>query len=1351
MDDISEKTPSIRDDDGFGVVAIGASAGGLNACERLIAAMPVTTGMAFILVQHLEPTHRSLMAGLLASHTKLSVSEAAEGMVVEPDHLYVIPPATYLSVSDGRLRLSPPKARRGARLPFDFLLHSVAKEFGPRATCVVLSGTGRDGSTGLRSVVDQGGRVFAQDPKEAEYDGMPRSAIDTGAKVVVLPVAEIAKALVEKTNVPFKGHMQKDRSARGPEDGALGGIIELLRANTPHDFRNYKSGTLERRIQRRMGLANIAQTDMAQYLERLRTDAGERDALGQDLLINVTAFFRDPKVYAFLSDKIVPALIAERSSDRPVRLWIAGCSTGEEAYSLAMLFLERIAADKLGVKLQVFASDIDAEAVATAREGLYPASIEADVSAERLERFFVKGDHGYRISPDLRAVMVFTVQDVLADPPFSRIDLVSCRNLLIYLDQKAQARVISLLHFALRSGGRLLLGSAETIGKGNDRFELVSKADRVYRQVGLRRSGELGITSIGVDPGEKPTTAKDLTIVAPPHGDALAELCRRLVIDAFAPAVVLIDDRAECLFSLGPTERYLHVPVGAPTQDLVAMAHRDVRTTLRAAIHRASREKVHVLVPGGRTSHGGREASFAIDIRPVTEDGQGRLLVSFVEDPIHEKPHHQHHGEKRPASGDLDPELEKTRKELQAAVQSLALAREDHSAMSEEASSVKEEFQSTNEELIASKEELQSLIEELTATNGQLQETLERQRTTSDDLQNVLFSTDVATLFLDADLRIRFFTPSTKALFSIIPTDVGRPLADLRSLAGDEHLQADARSVLGGQAPIEREVEAALGVWFNRRLLPYRTGGNNVEGVVITFTDVTERKHIAQALESSRQQAETATQAKSRFLAAASHDLRQPLQALSLLQGLLAKAVEGPQARELVARLDRTVDTMSGLLNTLLDINQIEAGVVQVAPRDFPIDDLLDRLRDEFVHQARAQSLSLRIVPCGVSIRSDPTLLEQVIRNLLANALKYTRTGKVLVGCRRRGGRVDVEVWDSGIGIPDAELEAIFEEYHQVDNAARERSRGLGLGLFIVRRLCLVLGHDVSARSRVGKGSVFSVTVHRAVEEPSPSTDAWRSDPAPGPLDVGRRKGRILIVEDDPDVLATIDLLLRSEGHRTLTAADGPTALDVVAASSVPPDLVIADYNLPNGMNGFEVAAEVGRRLGRPVPLVVLSGDIAMTPSRATDAVDAERLMKPVTPTALIMAIQRLLPGPSEPMERPTKVVAGTEGAPVVYVVDDDPDVREAMIGVLEGEGHDVEAYASCEAFLDAYLPGRDACLLVDAYLPGTSGLELLRLLRERRDALPAIMITGRSDVHVAVDAMKAGASDFSDMPGGRD
>jgi two-component system, chemotaxis family, CheB/CheR fusion protein len=372
-----------------------------------------------------------------------------------------------------------------------------------------------------------------------------------------------------------------------------------------------------------------------------------------------------------------------------------------------------------------------------------------------------------------------------------------------------------------------------------------------------------------------------------------------------------------------------------------------------------------------------------------------------------------------------------------------------------------------------------------------------------------------------------------------------------------------------------------------------------------------------------------------------------------------------------------------------------------------------------------------------------------VIRNLLSNALKYTRTGKVLVGCRRRGSRLDIEVWDSGIGVPDTEMDAIFEEYHQVNNDARERSRGLGLGLFIVRRLCRLLGHEIRARSRFGKGSVFSVTVDRAPKGLTRSTESQRSNLASGTPSLRRRKGTILIVEDDSDVRATIELMLRDEGHRTITAADGPTALDVVAGLT-PPDLVIADYNLPNGMNGFEVAATLGKRLGHRVPLVILSGDVALATTRTAGKPDEEHLQKPVTPAALIAAIQRLLPSPGGPDLHPQPFAADVAGAPVVYVVDDDPDVREAMISVLETDGLEVETYASCEAFLDAYRPGRNACVLIDAYLPGKGGLELLEELRDRHDIMPAIMITGRSDVRMAVQAMKAGASDFIDKPVGR-
>ena len=454
--------------------------------------LPAEIGMAFILVQHLDPTHESMMVDLLAGHTSMPVRQAADKMHVEREHLYLIPPGTYLSVANGALHVSQPPVRHGARLPFDFLLNSLAEEYGARAICVILSGTGADGSLGLKAVKERGGLVIAQDPDEAGYDGMPRSAIMTGAVDLVLPVAEIPGALIE-----YDSRIALTRAHDGsvPKNGSwdeLREIIELVRAKTAHDFRLYKPGTLQRRIERRMAMAAIETDDIARYLEILRGDTSELDLLAKDLLINVTSFFRDPQVFDFLAEKIVPDLVRSRQPDHPLRIWIAGCSTGEETYSLAMLFHEQITAAKRNVKLQVFASDVDADAVATAREGLYPETIEADVSVARLAQFFTKEDRSYRVLPELRASVVFTVQDVLADPPFSRLDFVSCRNLLIYLRPEAQAKVISLFHFALREGGILLLGSSETAGSLDGRFEMISKPERLYRHIGRSRPGEFG-------------------------------------------------------------------------------------------------------------------------------------------------------------------------------------------------------------------------------------------------------------------------------------------------------------------------------------------------------------------------------------------------------------------------------------------------------------------------------------------------------------------------------------------------------------------------------------------------------------------------------------------------------------------------------------------------------------------------------------------------------------------------------------------------------------------------------------------------------------------------------------------
>ena len=1207
---------------------------------------------------------------------------------------------------------------------------------------MILSGTGADGSVGLMAIKAQRGLVIAQDPDEADYDGMPQSAIATGSVDLVLPVAEIPAALVtfaaQATSHPAKA----DAPATAINTESLGQIIELVRTKTAHDFTLYKLGTLQRRIERRMAMASIEINGMDRYLDLLRNDENELELLSKDLLINVTSFFRDPKVFEYLAAKIVPDLVGHRTSDQPLRVWIAGCSTGEETYSLTMLFREAIAEARSSVKLQVFASDVDPDAVAEARNGLYPETIAADVSPERLARFFTKEDNKYRVSPELRGSVVFTVQDVLADAPFSRLDMVSCRNLLIYLRAEAQAKVISIFHFALREGGILFLGNAETVGNYDGRFAVIAKPERLYRHITRSRPGEIGFS---MGDGIRPV-ARSSQGQMPSRQAALAELCRRLVIETHAPAAVLINQKHESLFSLGPTDRYLRVPPGNPSNDLLAMARDGMRTKLRAAVQQALLENKRIMVPGGRTHHDGINGSFQIDIQPVLNDGEQLLLVCFV-DALAQEP--KRSPKAAPGDGaraaELERELDATKGELRSAIRNLEIANEEQTAINEEALSVNEEYQSTNEELLTSKEELQSLNEELTALNGQLQETLDRQRVTANDLQNVLFSTDVATVFLDTDLNIRFFTPATKSLFNVIPSDIGRPLADLNSLAADSALLGDARTMLKTHAPSEREIEGQNGAWYVRRILPYLSDDKGVEGVVITFTDITERKNTAKALESSKQQADLANIQKSRFLAAASHDLRQPLQTMTLLQGLLARKVRDESERKLVGLLEQTLGAMAGMLNTLLDINQIDAGTVQPDIVSFPIGKKLTELRDEFSYHAQAKNLSLHVLPCSLFVLSDHRLLEQMVRNLLSNAIKYTLRGKILLGCRRHGDMLRIEVWDTGIGIPDSEFQAIFEEYHQLDNGARERARGLGLGLSIVRRLGNLLGHHVQVRSHSGKGTVFSIDVPIAAPESAEVSEARSGTAEAKKRAVGHRTGMILVVDDDPDVRDVVELVLKDEGHAIAVAADGASALELIMRRKIRPDLILTDFNLPNGMDGVQFARRVQQVQGRVIPVIILTGDISTVALREISAEHCVQLNKPVKLAELTATIQRLLP-PDPAGARQAAEAPATIG-PVIFVVDDEAHIRNSIRTVLEADGRVVEDYASCEAFLAAYRPGGEACLLIDGYLPGMTGLELLKHLSEAGHQLPAIMITGNSDVSMAVRAMKAGASDFIEKP----
>ena len=1450
------------------VVGVGASAGGLEALSKLFDALPSDTGMAFVLIQHLDPTHKSMMAGLLGGHTAMTVQDAADGMVVESDHIYIIPPGTYLAIRDGVLRLTKPRDRHGARAAFDFFLRSLAEDCGKRAACVVLSGSGTDGSAGLTAVHDKGGLVIVQDPKDAGSDGMPRSAIRTGIADLVLPVAKIATALVD--------HGRRSRAGTAPGRSAsdagvaFAQIIELLRAQGAHDFALYREGTLRRQIERRMATASIS--DVGAYLDMLRKTPAELELLAKQMLINVTQFFRDERVFEILAETVIPDLVREQPLDQPIRVWDAGCSTGEETYSTAIVFLEEIAASKRNVKLKVFASDVDDDAVSTARNGLYPRSIEKDVSPSRLARFFVREGQGYRVTRELRETVVFTTQDLLADAPFSRLDFVCCRNVLIYLRPEVQEKVLALFHFALREGGILVLGGSETTGSLGHRFKAVSKKRRIFQHIGRSRPGEVEFPIAPLEGGRTTKSTAHFRPVATPHAK-VGDLARQALLDAYAPASVLINLRHETQYFSGPIDRYLKIAAGEASRDLFVMARDGLRTKLRMATRQAVRNHGRIAVGGAQIDRDGTTVAVSISAQPIESLGETLLLVSFSDEPVRMPTRASRaSAADLPHAAQLEAELDATRTELESAIHDLELSNDELTATNEEAMSVNEELQSTNEELEISKEELQSLNEELTALNSQLTETIDVKRATANDLQNTMNSADIAMLFLDSKLEIRFFTPAAKSMFSVIEADVGRPLADLARLSDDIHLLADARVVLANHVPISREVQTSGGAWFFRRVLPYRTQDDRVEGVVVTFADisegkaaeraveaarvysdsivntlrqplvvldealrvvsaspsfyrsfavephetvgrhldavddgrlytaavrsfldrlrlgeafiedheieidlpsvgirallvsaqeirsepragrkilvtiedVTERKKANETLVAAKWMAEQANLGKSRFLAAASHDLRQPLQTLSLLQGILAKRIKDEIGSKLVVKLEETLGAMSGMLNTLLDINQLEAGIVQPEVAEFRIDGLLDRLKTEFTYHTTGKGIDWRVVGSGQTIRSDPRLLEQTLRNLLANAVKYTERGKILLGCRRRGGKLRVEVWDTGIGIPAGQLKSIFEEFHQIGNAARERSRGLGLGLSIVQRISDLLGHKVEVRSWPGGGSVFAIEVPIGAGVQALPSAIGKTE------QVARPAGTVLIIEDDPAVREMLEILLDGEGYRTTAVIGADAALALAARRAVQPDVIIADYNLPGDLTGAEVIARLREVLHRQIPAIILTGDISSDTLRKIAHAGCVYLSKPATADVLTQQVQGLLdakPQPVAPANAPPVARATGGVGPTIFVVDDDRVVLSDMQRLLQEHGHAAEAFSSGEAFLEADRPDRKGCLVVDALMPGMGGIALLERLKAANRGLPTIMITGQGDISMAVQAMKAGAADFLEKP----
>ncbi|HLO76627.1 MAG TPA: CheR family methyltransferase [Magnetospirillum sp.] len=974
------------DNSSFAVVGIGASAGGVEALTGLFRRLPPQAGAAFIVVTHLAPDHDSLMPEIIGRVTKMPTVAARDGEPILPGHIYLNSPDSVLTTVDGHMELKP---RQDERNPVDILLGSLARDFGERAVGVILSGTGTDGAIGLKAVREAGGMTFAQgsDGSRPGYSGMPDAAISTGYVDRVLSIEALADGFPG-----FVAAMGRQNHDLESVEDCKAAIYAALQQRTGHDFSRYKDKTFLRRVERRMRVCQIG--DLPAYVQQIKADAGEAEALFRDLLINVTAFFRDTEAFGRLGELVLPKLLEGKGQGDSIRVWVAGCATGEEVYSLAILLREQMDNMASKPRLQIFATDIDEDALGIARLGRYPASLLADVSPARLDRFFVRDGESYTICPEIRECCLFSPHNIFRDPPFSQIDLVSCRNLLIYFNADLQSQVIPTFHYALRRGGFLFLGSAENLTQHGSLFAPVDKKHRIY----LRKDMPTRLPVLptlnatgGSRPSRSPLTSR------PARGDDAVRHLERRVLDRYAPAHVLVNRDGDVIHFSARTGKYLEAPAGAPTRNLLALARGGLNLPLRSAMREVqetgrpvSRENVAVHIDGGIQT-------VDIAIEPLPEiDGQPYWIILFTDvGPIRNADDIAQAEASRVADRDgallhLEQDLQQTRERLQTTVEEYETATEELKSSNEELLSLNEELQSSNEELEASKEELQSINEEMATVNAELASKVDELDRASADLRNLLDITRIATVFLDGDLIIRNFTPAMVQIYKLIPNDRGRSLADIVSLIDYDNLVEDVHAVVGTSEPIEQKVVRKDGsAHYLMRIVPYQTMYDKVNGAIITFLDVTDMVH--------------AEERQRLLVAELNHRVKNILSVVVSMASQMARRCTS---------VGEFTDSFIGRIHGLAKTHDILSAKEW---SDVDLSELLQAELDAFVLEGARACLN------GPEVALRPreaTTLGIVIHELATNAVKYgafsNRTGKLMLEWtleHRDGGRLLVLVW----------------------------------------------------------------------------------------------------------------------------------------------------------------------------------------------------------------------------------------------------------------------------------------------------------------------------------------------------
>ncbi|MCF8067527.1 MAG: PAS domain-containing protein [Desulfobacterales bacterium] len=844
---VEEKKTAIRalkNGTGFPIVGLGASAGGLEALETFFTHTPSDSGIAFVIIQHLSPKHKSIMSSLLSKYTEMAVLDLEDGMKIQPNQVYLNPPDKNVVIINGVFQLMTPVKTSGINLPIDFFFRSMAEDLGEKAICIILSGTATDGTLGLRAVKGEGGIAMVQDPDSARYDGMPRSAMATGIVDFILPVEKLPEQLIKFVKAPYISTPSQTRVKDNQFTNYIQKIFALIRTATGHDLSHYKQTTILRRIERRMAVHQIDR--VSGYVDFLQKTSTEVDILFKDMLIGVTNFFRDPEAFKILKDRVIPDLLKRRLTHSTIRIWIIGCSTGEEAYSLAIFFTEAIEKLKQNMEIQIFASDIDENAIDYARSGIYPDSIAADILPEILNKYFIKEDNSYRVKKHIREMIIFAVQNVIKDPPFSKIDMVSCRNLLIYMDSELQKKVLPLFHYTLNSEGVLFLGTSESIGEFTDLFHPIDNKLKIFKRKDfyIERPVDYPITPFYQESARSGSEEKQ-----PSSEIEIQNAAERIILESYAPPGVLVNEKYEIVQFMGKTDKYLETPVGKASFNIQQMAREGLRFKLTTALHNALRQKKTTVIENLRVKYNDSFRTVNLTVRPLLEINrpQNYILILFddktpLDKGLKKKGKKTAKSDTDPVITSLEKELASTREHLQTTIEEMETANEELKSTNEEMQSVNEELQSSNEELETSKEELQSSNEELVTVNTELQNKVDELSTVNNDINNLLASTDIGTVFLDTNLAIKRFTPAMTNIFNLINSDIGRPISDITSKIRNENLNRDGAEVLRTLTPKEMEMQADNGNWFSMRISPYRTIENVIDGIVITFIEITKIK-----------------------------------------------------------------------------------------------------------------------------------------------------------------------------------------------------------------------------------------------------------------------------------------------------------------------------------------------------------------------------------------------------------------------------------------------------------------------------------------------------------------------------